>query len=520
MTNGYHPQNALRIALFVSIGGLLFGFDASVISGVIGFVVPEFGLDEFELGLLVGAPTLGGIISGLTAGPIADYIGRKRVLLILASLYTVSAIGSAFAPNYETLLVARAIGGVAFASLGIAPMYIAEIAPYERRGFLVSLNQFNIVIGFSIAYFANFAVLQLSQSDIGWVSALGIDQYTWRWMFGLEIIPAFLWFFVLCYVPETPRWLALNQRVSSARDVLARIRPTERVQATLDNILRVGKDSGAPLWERISEVFGPRMRLALLVGVSVGVFQQVTGVNAVYFYAPTIFEQSGVGTNAAFAQATLVGIINVVFTIVAMLLIDRLGRKPLLLIGLTGIILSMSIAGYGFQQATYTLTPASIAELDETVDRDALAALADVQFENDIDFKRATEDALGLQASRNHQAELVAAAVQLNPTIVLVGILGFVASFAISLGPVMWVLFSEIFPVRVRGIALAISMVFNSISSFVVQFLFPWELANLGNATTFYIFAAMAALGVITVQALLPETKGRTLEDLEAVLTR
>ncbi|MEO1034340.1 MAG: MFS transporter [Pseudomonadota bacterium] len=520
MTNPYHPRNALYIALLVSLGGLLFGFDASVVSGVVGFVVPEFSLDEIELGLLVAAPTIGGFVSGISAGPIADYVGRKRVLLVLAALYTLSAIGSALAPNYETLLFARALGGVAFASLGIAPLYIAEIAPYDRRGFLVSLNQFNIVIGFSIAYFANFFILQISQLDVSWVTSLGIDRFTWRWMFGLEILPAVFWFVALCFVPETPRWLALNNREPAARKVLERIRPAERVAATLENIRQLGVDVGQPFLQRIAEVFGPRMRLALLVGVTIGVIQQVTGINAILFYAPTIFEQSGVGTNAAFAQAALVGVINVVFTIVAMILIDRLGRKPLLIIGLLGIVISMGITAYGFQQATYQLDTAAIERLDESIDRAALAALVDEEFADDLAFKRAAEEALGAQAARNSQADLVQAAISLNATLVLAGLLGFVASFALSLGPVMWVLFSEIFPARVRGIALAISMVFNSVASFVVQLLFPWQLANMGNAVTFYIFAALGVFGVLVVQWLLPETKGKTLEELETVMAQ
>ena len=519
-TDGYHPGRAAYIAGLVSLGGFLFGFDASVISGVVGFIVPEFSLNELQVGLVVGAPTIGGILAGLTSGPLADYIGRKRVLLILAALYTVSAIGSALAPNFEILVAARAVGGLAFASLSIAPMYIAEIAPHDRRGFLVSFNQFNIMVGFSVAYFANYFVLQLSQSDLQWVSALGIGQYTWRWMLGLEILPAVFWLTALLFIPETPRWLALNHRVGEARRVLARIRPLERVESTLREILETGSDAGRSLLFRVREVLSPRLRLPVLIGITVGVFQQVTGINAVYFYAPTIFEQSGVGTNAAFAQATLIGITNIVFTVVAMLLIDRLGRKPLLIIGLLGIVVSMGVVGHGFQQATYRLDPAAIEQLDAGIDREALQGMAGTRFDNDLEFKRAAERALGLQAARNHQAQLVQAAIEVNPKLVLAGILGFVASFAMSLGPVMWVLFSEIFPNRVRGVAVGITVVFNSVSSFAVQFLFPWQLANLGNATTFYIFAALGVVGVILIQWLLPETKGKTLEELETVLAR
>ncbi|MCY4016471.1 MAG: MFS transporter [Gammaproteobacteria bacterium] len=516
----HHRRNTVRIAAVVALGGFLFGFDASVISGVVTYIIPEFSLNELKVGLVVGAPTLAGIAAGLLAGPTADFIGRKKVLLILAALYTISALGSAFAPNYQTLVAARAIGGFAFASLGIAPMYIAEIAPHERREFLVSFNQFNIMIGFSVAYFANYFVLQLSQSSFTWVEALGIDRHAWRWMLGLEILPASIWLAGLLFIPETPRWLALNGGIERARAVLAGIRPRERVETTLREILASGGDAGRSLAARLGEVLSPKLRLPILIGITVGVFQQVTGINAVYFYAPTIFEQSGVGTNAAFAQATLIGITNIVFTIAAMLLIDRLGRKPLLLIGLLGIVVSMGIAGHGFQQATYQLDEAGIEQLSQSIDRAALEPLAGIQYDNDLDFKRAAEAVLGAQQARNHQAALIEAAIQVNPTIILIGILGFVASFALSLGPVMWVLFSEIFPNRVRGVALGITSVFNSASSFVVQFVFPWELANLGNAMTFYIFAALGIIGLLLIAWLLPETKGKSLEELEGLLAR
>ncbi|MEO0998789.1 MAG: MFS transporter, partial [Pseudomonadota bacterium] len=380
--------------------------------------------------------------------------------------------------------------------------------------------QFNIMIGFSVAYFANYLVLQLSQSGDPWVGALGIDRHAWRWMLGLEVLPAGFWLIALLFVPETPRWLALNGRVEDARTVLARIRPRERAAATLREILASGGNAGKSLLARFREVLSPALRLPVVIGITVGVFQQITGINAVYFYAPTIFEQSGVGTNAAFAQATWIGVTNIVFTIVAMLLIDRLGRKPLLLIGLTGIIASMSLAGYGFQQATYRLEQTAVAELGQDIDAAALQTLIGVEYDNDLAFKGALQQALGQQAARNHQAQLVQAAIRIDPTVVLVGILGFVAAFAMSLGPVMWVLFSEIFPNRVRGVAIGATVVFNSAASFAVQFLFPWELANLGNAMTFYIFAGLGVIGIVLIGWLLPETKGKSLEELEAVLAQ
>lgn len=520
MTDAYRPRRTVYIASLVALGGFLFGFDASVISGVIRFIVPEFSLNEFQVGLVVGAPTLAGIVAGLTAGPIADFVGRKKVLLFLAALYTVSAIASALAPNYETLVLARALGGFAFASLGIAPMYIAEIAPHERRGLLVSFNQFNIMLGFSAAYFANYFLLELSQSSFEWVQSIDMERQAWRWMLGLEIVPALVWLCALCFVPETPRWLVMKGRIDEARRVLSLVRPRERVEKTLGEIVASGSSSGQSLFKRLREVLSPRLRLPIAIGIIVGVVQQVTGINAVYFYAPTIFEQSGVGTNAAFAQATLIGLTNIVFTILAMVLIDRLGRKPLLVIGLIGIIVSMSVAGYGFQRASYELDREEVVALDPAIDRGAIETLVGVRYDNDLDFKRAAEAALGRQTARNYQAELVAAAIQVNPHIVLAGILGFVASFAVSLGPVMWVLFSEIFPNRVRGVALGITSVFNSVSSFAVQFLFPWELAYLGNALSFYVFAALGVVGLIAIARLLPETKGRSLEELERLLAR
>jgi len=246
--------------------------------------------------------------------------------------------------------------------------------------------------------------------------------------------------------------------------------------------------------------------------------QQVTGINAIYFYAPTIFEQSGVGTNAAFAQATLIGVINVVFTIVAMFLIDRLGRKPLLMIGLAGVIISTAVAGYGFQKASYELPESTVMSLSSEIDRDAIQPLLGVKFTDDLSFKNALRDALGDQVYREHSAKLTQAAIDINPVLVLIGILGFVASFAISLGPVYWCLLSEIFPNRARGPAMALVGFFNAISSFMVQFIFPWELSNLGNASIFFIYSALGLIAIVLLGWLLPETKGKSLEELEVLL--
>ncbi len=503
----------------VSLGSFLFGFDASVISGTVGYITNTFSLTDMQIGFVVSAPTLGGTIS-IIFGPISDQIGRKRVLQIISVLYLVSAICSTFAPSYQFLAIARFLGGLAFVSLALAPMYIAEMAPSRLRGKLVSISQLNIVVGFSAAYFANFFLQRLSISEASWVTALGINSHTWRWMLGLEVLPAALYTILLTMVPESPRWLILKGKVETGQKVLARVLPKERVQEHIEEIQKSVGNKLPPFFSRVKEVFGPKVRFALLIGVIVGVIQQITGINAVFFYAPTIFEQSGVGTNAAFSQAVFVGLINVVFTIIAMLCIDKLGRKPLMTIGLVGVCISLMLCAYGFYSATYSLTDESTKPLYETIDQKRLAPLVNKSFSNDVSYKRALQSALGEKIYRQHEADLMRAGIHMNSLLVLIGILGFVAFFAISLGPVTWVLLSEIFPNRLRGLAGAIVGSLNSSISYLVQLIFPWEIANLGGATTFFIYGAFALAGLALVLWLLPETKGKTLEQIETQMAR
>ena len=268
------------------------------------------------------------------------------------------------------------------------------------------------------------------------------------------------------------------------------------------------------------ELFHPAMRLVLTIGLAVAILQQITGIDSVFFYAPMIFEQSGIGTDASFLQAILVGLVNLVFTVLAILPIDRLGRRPLLALGLAGIAVCMLVLSYGFGSATYTLDDDAVASLSQTLDRESVAPLLDETYQNDVAFRRAIVDAAGSTAYQDHQSELVSAAISMNPTPILIGILGFVASFAISLGPVMWVLFSELFPNRLRGLAISAVGLVNSAVSFTVQLIFPWELERLGNSLTFLIYAAFAIVGLVIVIRLVPETKGRSLEELEAELVR
>lgn len=510
----------LRYTLIVSLGGFIFGFDASVISGTLNYVVREFGLNEWQQGLVVSAPTMGAMLSVMVAGMICDAIGRRRMLLAIALLYLFSAMLSALAPSFALLVTARFVGGLAFASLMIAPLYIAEISPAAYRGKMVSVNQLNIMLGFSAAYFANYYFLQLSQSQQDWVVALHLHDATWRWMLGIEVVPAALYCLALLTVPESPRWLLLQQRVQQAHLVFTHLR-----QGTTDNeqewqqMHQSVQTQQPSLKRRLAWLIHPAMRYALLIGLIVGITQQITGINAVYFYAPSIFEQSGIGTNAAFIQAIWIGIINIVFTLLAMLLIDRLGRKPLLIIGLAGVAISMALCAYGFKQATYHLDEPALAQLPATVQVEQLRPMLGHTYHSDVAFKQALQQHLGEHSSRTHQSALIQAAVKMNAKLILLGILGFVAAFAFSLGPVMWVMFSEIFPNHVRGIAISAVGCINSVVSFIVQLTFPWELANLGAAPTFLIYAVFAVLGLILVVRLFPETKGQSLEQLAQQLT-
>jgi SP family arabinose:H+ symporter-like MFS transporter len=290
--------------------------------------------------------------------------------------------------------------------------------------------------------------------------ALGLDRWAWRWMLGIEALPSLFYSIAPYTVPESPRWLAMRAQDVAALDVLRKANG----DALADQELRQVKASLAAGSKQeaasVRELFRPALRRVIVIGVLVGVLQQITGINSVLSYAPMILERSGAGTDASFIQAILVGLVNLVFAVLAISLIDRLGRRPLLLAGLAGIGGSMLLLAYGF------------------------------------------------------------AATSLNPQLILVGILIFVASFAMSLGPVMWVLFSELFPNRVRGIAISFVGLINSAVSFLVQLVFPWELARLGNSTTFLIYGMFALAGLPLIMRLLPETKGRSLEELEVELSR
>ncbi len=514
----------ILVALTVALGGFLMGFDASVISGVNKFIEIEFDLSKLELGWAVASLTLSATIAMMLAGPLSDKIGRRKVLSYAAVLYAISAIGSALAPSFLFLVIARMIGGFGVgASLIIAPMYIAEIAPAEMRGRMVSFNQLNIVLGISVAFFTNYLILQWGQSEASWAQALKFDEYNWRWMLGLEALPAVLYFFGLFLVPRSPRWLIMKGEFDEALAVMTRATGSEVAEKDLQEVKSSFKQDTPKeknLLEGLADLFKPSLKLVLAIGIVVAILQQITGINSVFFYAPMIFEQSGIGTDASFVQAILVGLVNLVFTILAIAFIDKLGRKPLLIFGVAGITICMLLLSYGFNQATYNLDAEAVSSLPKEINRDQIASLIDTQFDSDLSFKQTLVETLGEEQAQAYESELITAAASMNSMLILISILGFVASFAISIGPVMWVLFSELFPNRIRGLAISFVGLINSAVSFGVQLVFPWELATLGSSMTFLIYGAFAALGLIFIVWVVPETKGKSLEELETLLVK
>ena len=515
-------SSVVLTALIVALGGFLMGFDASVISGVIKFIEPEFNLSKIELGWAVASLSLAATAGMIFAGPLSDRFGRTIVLKASALLYAFSAFLAALAPSFIILVTARMLAGLGVgASLILAPMYIAEISPSDRRGKLVSFNQLNIVVGISVAFFTNYLIVHLSKSNASWVETLKLKEYIWRWMLGIEFFPATIYFFLLLFIPQSPRWLVMKGRYDEALKVMKRFDDDDNAEKVINEIKEnVLKESAPKQKTPVKDLFLPAMKLVLTIGIVIAILQQITGINSVFFYAPMIFEQSGIGTDAAFIQAILVGLTNVVFTIVAMVLIDKLGRKPLLIIGISFITVSMFLLAYGFNTARYKLTDMSVSKLPTEINKTQLAPIMNLTYKSDTEFKDVVKKVMGEDVEKKYESEFISASITMNPTLILIGILGFVAAFAVSLGPVMWVLFSELFPNAIRGTAISFVGFINSAISFLVQLVFPWELATLGSSGTFLLYGIFALVGLAFIWKLLPETKGRSLEELEAILVK
>ena len=507
---------AARLSLTAALGGFLMGYDASVISGAIGPLTAEFKLDSIQSGFAVACLTLTATFAMMTSGPLSDRFGRRAMLRVAAIVFGLSAVASAFATDYYSLVAARMLGGLGVgAALIVAPLYIAELAPGHLRGRMVAFNQLNIVLGLFAAPLANYFIYQLGQDGVSNLAASG-----WRWMLGVEAVPALIYFFALFAVPESPRWLATRGDNDQALDILSRVTDRETAQADLDALHASLAEAAGKGKARILELLNPALRLVLVLGAGIAILQQITGINAIFFYATTIFELTGISTGDSLMQTVIVTAVNVIFTIIAILTIDRFGRRTLLLAGVTMVAAFLFLVSWGFASATYTLQAEHLDALPEAVERSAVAPLVGQTFESDVALRKALGGVLDAETMTAHGSDLVKMTIEANSTLILIGILGFVAGFAVSLGPVMWVLFSELFPGWIRGIAISFVGLINSAVSFLVQQVFPWELENLGNSMTFLIYGVFAVIGLLFVARLLPETKGRSLEELETLLVK
>ncbi|KAA1242137.1 sugar porter family MFS transporter [Aquimarina sp. RZ0] len=518
-----HKRNAFIYAGIVALGGLIFGLDAALISGTVDYIAKEFGLNSIQIGFVVSSPGLGVLFALPVAGYISNKLGRKKALIIVAALYLVSAVTSTISPSYEALTAARFLGGLAFASLSLAAMYIGEIAPPKWRGKLVSMNQMNIVVGLSAAYFINYFIVSAISSDAEWALSMGVKENTWRWMLGSEIIPALVWFVLLFFIPKSPSWLVFKNRIEEAKSTLKKVMPENEIDPHIEqmklSMQNTTEDNNSVL-NQLKAIVSKPMRLTLIIGATSAIVQQVVGINAILFYAPTIFKQLGGGTDVAFTQAVWVGLISVVFTFLAILVIDKIGRRPMFIWGLACAILSLGICSYGFSTARYEITSQAITELNTIPNAERLQTLIGTEYKSDTEFKNKLTEVLGKEDAQEHAATLIQKSAKMKATLILIGILCFIAAFQFSIGPVMWVLFSEIFPIHLRGIAIPAFAFLTSISSYFVQLFFPWQLDNMGGGAVFLTYAILGAIGFVILYRFLPETKNMSIEEIQATLQK
>jgi len=435
-----HKRFVYRIATIAAICGLLFGYDTGVISGALLFIKKDFSLSPWMQSVVTSTVLAGAALGAGFSGRLADRFGRRRMLIAVAALFFVSSLLTGLAPSVFWLAVGRLFVGLAIGVCSYtAPLYISEISPAHNRGALVSMNQLLITVGILVSYLADYALAE--------------GQH-WRWMFALASIPAMSLGIGMTFLPESPRWLVGIGRRDLARQVLEKVRSPQ--EAEIEMQLMESPNEGQE--EGWTELMRPEYRPALVLGIGLAIFQQITGINTVIYYAPTIFQLAGFSSAAQSILATAgVGLVNVLLTILSLRLLDRVGRRPLLLVGVAGMTFSLTILGAVFLLGT-------------------------------------------------HSAELGWLAVG--------SVMLYVASFAISLGPIFWLLISEIYPLRVRGIAMGAATMCNWGFNLLVALTFLLLVQRLGAAYTFWVYAGASVASWIFCYRLVPETKGRTLEDI------
>jgi SP family arabinose:H+ symporter-like MFS transporter len=456
----YDMRYIWLVTLVSAMGGLLFGYDWVVIGGAKPFYEKFFSLTTpSAVGWAMSSALVGCLIGSLVSGALSDRFGRKKLLILAALLFTATGVLTALAPDFTFFVINRVLGGVAIGlASNLSPMYIAEISPAEVRGKFVSVNQLTIVIGILAAQVANWLIARpvpagATAADIltSWNGQVG-----WRWMFGAEAVPAFLFFLLMLTVPESPRWLVRNGRGAEAERVLARVGGAgfaERAMADIRGTLTAA-DTGKVRFRALLE---PGVAGVLLIGVALAVYQQWCGINVIFYYAEEIFSAAGYGVSDILFNIVITGTVNLIFTLVAIRLVDRLGRKPLMMAGSAGLAVTFGLVG-----ASYAVHSRGL-----------------------------------------HLLVLVVVSMAL---------------YALSLAPVTWVLLSEIFPNRIRGAAMSISTFSLWTACFVLTYTFPHLNKGLGPAGTFWIYAGISVLGFIFIKTHLTETKGKTLEQIEREL--
>lgn len=444
------PQSSTALTLVTLVaatGGFLFGYDTAVINGANQYLKAHFHLDAMQEGMAGASAILGCIPGAMCAGFLSDRFGRRKVLFLCAILYAVSGLLSAIPRTFTEFLIARFISGLGIgASSMICPIYIAELAPAAKRGRLGSLFQLGIVVGIFLTLFINARIQGLG--DEAWNTASG-----WRWMLGAEVAPAVLLLGLLFFVPESPRWLLSVGRNDEARRILESVDGPEHAEREIAAVRAViGEEEG-----RFAELFHARFRRPLIVAVLMMAFSQFSGINAIIYYSTKIFASAGVGVNDAFTSSAIIGLVNLLFTFLAIAFVDKAGRRPLLLIGLTVQVLAEVTVGWMFHVG-YGGWP------------------------------------------------------------LLVAVISFTAAFAMAMGPISWILCSEIFPTKVRGRAMSVATFVIWTSCYIVAQTFPMlnDNPSIGPAVTFWVYGACSLASLVFVAAMVPETKGRSLEEIEA----
>ena len=440
-----------------SLGGLLFGFDTAVISGTFSFIEQYFSLDEIEIGWFASSALIGAIIGALVSGSLSDRFGRKPILIIAAFLFFISALGCTIPNSFIFLIVGRIIGGIGVGMASVlAPLYISEFSPPKIRGKLIALYQLSIVIGILLAYLSNWLLLKFSREIPPLFNETDklykiFVSEVWRGMFGLEMIPSGLFILLLFLIPESPRWLIKNNNPEKGFNILTKISGEKIAEKELIEI----KNSISKFEGQLTDLFRHRLRLALLVGIGLSVFGQFTGVNIIIYYGPTILENAGFKIDGALQFQVAIGLINLIFTIFALWKIDRWGRRPLLVYGMFSVFISLII----------------------------------------IAFQFTFDSSQGI--------------------LIVVMLCIYMASLALSINAVIWVLIGEIFPNRIRGSAMSIVTFTNWGANFLTAFTFPWYIDKIGVGGGFFTFAGMCLLATIFFNKYVPETKGKTLEEIE-----